>query len=94
MGMYCTLAPVAEETPSDTGSMQKMLRVLGMADQYLEILRSEMMDFDTLKNCLDNWKIDKLLQELKEFGKAGACMKIANYLRDIKPWVWWQGVQR
>jgi len=54
MGTYCTLAPVAEETPSDTGSMQKMLRVLGMADQYLEILRSEMMDFDTLKNCLDN----------------------------------------
>ena len=83
MGMYCTLAPVAEETPSDTGSLQKLLRVLSLADQYLEMLCSEMMDFDTLKNCLD----DKLLHELKEVGvdKAGARMKIANYLWDKKP---------
>ena len=85
-----TPAPVAEETPSDTDSLQKMLRVLGLADKYLEILQSEMMDFNTLKNYLDNWGIDKLLHELKEVGvdKEGARMKIAKYLRDKNIQVW------
>jgi len=81
-----TPASAAEETPNHTDTLQKMLRVLGLADRYLETLESEMMDFDTLNSYLDNWGIDKLLHELKEVGvdKAGARMKIANYLWDKK----------
>jgi len=76
----------AEPAPNHTDTLQKMLRVLGLADRYLETLESEMMDFDTLNSYLDNWGIDKLLHELKEVGvdKAGTRMKIANYLWDKK----------